>query len=153
MNKNVAIAIIAVLVLAGLGYWFLIANKADENTPKPVIENNSMTNPDLQDDAENKQPVNDSTSLEPVTVTYTDSGFSPSTMTIKLGQKVIFKNNGSVPIEPASNNHPTHNIYSEFDANSPVAAGGTYEFTFTKRGTWGYHNHLNSSETGTIVVE
>ena len=54
---------------------------------------------------------------------------------------------------PASNIHPTHMIYPEFDAKRPVASGKDWSFTFTKKGTWRYHDHLNPEATGTVVVE
>jgi len=33
------------------------------------------------------------------------------------------------------------------------ANGGSYSFTFTKAGTWRYHNHSNASHFGTVIVE
>ena len=53
----------------------------------------------------------------------------------------------------ASNPHPIHTDYSDFDAKRGYAKGERYSFTFFKQGTWKYHNHLNSGESGVIVVE
>jgi len=94
-------------------------------------------------------------------VTYTDSGFSPSTLTIKKGDTVIFKNTASDAMRVASNPHPVHNGYpttggcvsSTFDSCTNIAPGQSWSFKFDIVGTWGYHNHLNPNEGGTIVVQ
>jgi hypothetical protein len=66
---------------------------------------------------------------------------------------VIFKNESGKKMWVASDDHPSHLIYPEFDAKKGVETGSTYEFVFNKVGTWGYHNHLSPSSTGTVIVE
>lgn len=88
-----------------------------------------------------------------VTITYNGTAFSPATITIKSGDTAAFKNSSSGSFWPASNPHPSHTAYLGFDAGNPVAAGGTYSFTFTKVGQWGYHNHMNPTQGGTVVVQ
>lgn len=98
-----------------------------------------------------------------VIVTYTDLGFSPKSITINQGDTVIWMNNSSRNMWVASNIHPTHNEYPEesaddcsgssFDACTGVGVGKNWSFVFDEVGEWGYHDHLNSSRTGTIVVE
>ncbi|MBI3618430.1 S-layer homology domain-containing protein [Candidatus Peregrinibacteria bacterium] len=89
----------------------------------------------------------------PSVVTSTDVGFIPSSITISAGATVTFKNDGTGPMWIASNPHPVHTDYPGFDAGRSVQHGETYQFTFTKAGRWGYHNHLNPSQGGTIVVQ
>jgi plastocyanin len=86
-------------------------------------------------------------------VKYTDSGWDPSTLTIKSGETVTFENDSSDDAWPASNVHPTHLLYPGFDAKKPLLHGDSYSFTFTKVGSWGYHNHLEPDVQGTIVVK
>jgi plastocyanin len=99
-------------------------------------------------------------------VVYTDAGFSPSTLTVQAGDTVTFSNQSSVDFWPASAAHPTHAVYSgtslsehcpdgseAFDACAGISPGESWPFTFNKVGTWRYHDHLNPSRTGTIVVE
>lgn len=101
------------------------------------------------------------TALVGHTVTYTDSGFSPASITVRAGDSVTFKNDSSQPFWPASNPHPVHTGYpttggcigSTFDACGPIAPGGSWSFTFGIKGAWGYHNHLNPGFDGTVVVE
>ncbi len=94
-------------------------------------------------------------------VTYTDSGFSPSVLTVKLGSIVTFQNKASDAMRVASNPHPTHTGYptrggcvgSTFDACKDIGPGTSWTFKFDIAGTWGYHNHLDPKEGGTVVVE
>jgi plastocyanin len=86
-------------------------------------------------------------------VKLTDSGWEPSTLTVDKGTTVKFVNDSSDDFWPASNDHPTHLLYPGFDAKRPFVKGQSYEFTFDKVGSWGYHNHLNPSVEGTIVVK
>jgi plastocyanin len=94
-------------------------------------------------------------------VEITSSGFSPEILKIKPGDTVTFVNKDSNPHWPASNVHPTHMEYPEpggcigssFDACGPLNTGETFSFTFSREGTWRYHDHLNSGLTGTIIVE
>jgi plastocyanin len=88
-----------------------------------------------------------------VTVTLTDSGFSPSSITINQGDSVKFVNDSSGKMWVASAPHPTHTDYPEFIAKTAANHGDEYTFTFTKPGSWKYHNHLNASQFGTVVVE
>lgn len=87
------------------------------------------------------------------TVTYTASGFSPRSVTVKSGSTVAFKNESSGELWVASDPHPIHTGLLGFDAKKGIASGQTYSFTFTKAGTFGFHDHLNPSHTGTVVVE
>lgn len=89
---------------------------------------------------------------EMVLVTYTDSGFSPKSVTIDAGDTIRFMNESSGTFWPAAKPHPFHTSVPGFDAKRAISAGSSYEFTFTKTGTFGYHNHPYSSISGTVIV-
>lgn len=97
-------------------------------------------------------PITTDQNIETV-ITYTDEGFSPVSVTVKQGETVTFENKSSNSFWPASNDHPSHLIYPEFDPKKKIPAGESYTFTFDKIGTWGYHNHIKASQKGTIIVE
>jgi plastocyanin len=86
-------------------------------------------------------------------VTITDKGFSPSKLTVEAGTIVTFINKSTKSRWPASNPHPQHTDYSEFDARMQVAPGSSWSFTFDKPGTWKYHDHLHPELSGTIIVK
>ena len=85
-------------------------------------------------------------------VTYSDSGFSPAALTVKVGESVEFKNSSKVTVQVNSAVHPTHTLYPELNIGT-IAPGESKSVTFTTAGTYKYHNHLNAGETGTIEVE
>ncbi len=86
------------------------------------------------------------------TVNFTDNGFVPKSLTVKVGTTVRFTNESSGQMHVASNPHPTHTLLPGFDELQAVDKGGFYDYQFIKVGTWGYHNHLTPQVTGTVVV-
>lgn len=150
MNKASIIVIIAVgiLIVGGIAYWY--------STPyQPVKQAVESTTP-----TPTRTPQTPPAAAR-VTVTYTASGFSPSTITIQKGDTVVFKNTASDGVWVSSNPHPVHTAYpttggcigSTFDACKPIPPGSSWSFTFGVAGTWGYHDHLNPGKGGTIVVQ
>jgi len=85
-------------------------------------------------------------------VVYNGTAFVPSSLTIKPGTIVTFKNTGTDLMWVASDPHPLHTDNSEFDAKRGYATSEDYAFTFTAAGSYGFHNHLNPSATGLITV-
>ena len=86
------------------------------------------------------------------TVELQDDGFLPSEISVAKGETVIFTTTRKKQFWPASNLHPTHQIYPEFDPKRPVEADGSWSFKFDKAGRWRYHDHLAPNLTGTIIV-
>ena len=94
------------------------------------------------------------------TVFYTDKGFSPNSLTIRKGATITFQNQSTHDMRPASDPHPAHTDYpttggcvgSTFDACRIIKPGAYWSFEFDSVGTWKYHNHLNPSDTGTVIV-
>jgi plastocyanin len=94
-------------------------------------------------------------------VEITASGYSPNQITIELGEEVTWTNRNSRAHWVASAVHPTHAAYpepggcigSKFDSCRALEPGENWSFTFNQKGTWFYHDHLNPSNTGSVVVE
>ena len=128
MNKSV-LGVLAVAIIILLGGFFLSKNNQSPAT---------TTSTD---------------SAESSVVIYSNSGYSPANLIVKVGDTVNFKNQSGKSMWVASAPHPTHTDYPEFDAKKGVAMGESYMFTFTKTGTWRYHDHLNPTSFGAIVVE
>ncbi|HEY0964264.1 MAG TPA: hypothetical protein VGE31_00520 [Candidatus Paceibacterota bacterium] len=87
------------------------------------------------------------------TIEITNEGYNPVDLTILQGDTVVFKNSDTVPHWPASNIHPTHQIYSDFDPMKGVPPGESWSFTFTKAGDWRWHDHIYPEQVGTINVQ
>lgn len=86
------------------------------------------------------------------TVTLSEQGFSPKNIVILKGDTVAFKSLTGKPFWPASNDHPDHTIYPEFDPGRLIMPPATWSFTFDKLGSWGYHNHVNPNMLGSVTV-
>lgn len=86
------------------------------------------------------------------TVELREDGFSPSELKINRGDIVTFKTTRNSYFWPASDLHPTHTIYPDFDPKEPVAPTETWSFKFEKVGEWKYHDHLAPYFKGKIIV-
>lgn len=81
-----------------------------------------------------------------------ENNYEPKDLSIKKCTKVVFKNVSSEPHWPASDIHPTHGIYPEFDPREPIESGSEWSFVFDRAGAWKYHDHLNPATRGVIEV-
>lgn len=90
---------------------------------------------------------------EGVIVSMSDTGFIREETVIKKGETVFFVNDGQAPHWPASDVHPTHDVLPDFDSERGLQTGEKYSYTFQEVGEWNFHDHLNASLTGVIVVE
>lgn len=148
-GKTISIGIAAIIVLVG-GWYLSSATPAAAPTLAPITET-SETPATLPSSG--------------VTITYTDEGFSPKSVSVPVGTTVTFVNQTSNPMWVGSAMHPDHVIYDGTTRAAHCAAGyagptpfdqcasGTsYSFTFTKTGEWKYHNHADASAFGSIVV-
>lgn len=148
--KSAIAVIVAVLIIAGGA--FVIMKKNDNKKSTTNTTSQTTNNAPANNASDNSQPANNQSSPAAATITYSDSGFSPSKITVKSGDKVEIKNTSSHSMQFDSNPHPVHTDDPELNVGV-VAAGQSMTFTVTTKGTFGYHNHLDSSQTGSIVVE
>ena len=81
-----------------------------------------------------------------------DKGFFPEKLSIKKGETVTFINKRNKSFWPASNIHPQHSIYPEFDPKRPIEPNQIWNFTFDRVGKWRYHDHTASYYRGVIIV-
>lgn len=160
MNGN-HVGIIVVLLILVAGGWYLLSG-----TPAKA--------PVTETPVSNQMPAVGSTTpemivenaLPDVTVIYSDSGFSPNSVSVTLGTTVIFVNQSSEEMWVASAKHPDHTVYSgtslsqhcpdtsktAFDQCSNAGNGGSYSFTFNKAGDWKYHDHIDATKFGSVTV-
>jgi plastocyanin len=98
------------------------------------------------------EPTNDEEQAVAATITYTDSGFEPSSLTVKSGDAIRVENKSSRSLSFNSDDHPSHTEQGELNVGN-VSPGSSRVFTVTTKGTWGFHNHDNASHTGSLRVE
>lgn len=137
MSKSVTIGVVIVIVLAG-GY--LLFNKtslyksSSTSTPKTAVINTA---------ADVKVAAN---------ITYANNGFSPSLTTVKSGDVVAITNSSPNDLQMQSDPHPAHTDDTDLNVGV-VKASSTKNFTVTKTGKFGFHNHLNPSHTAEITIQ
>ncbi len=162
---------VQLLLLIGMTLFLLSActqqasvETSTQDTAEETSSSIDSTNEEISTDSETTQEDTTSSpegSTSENIITITSSGFSPSTLTVAQGTTVTFVNEDSSAHRPASNPHPSHTGYPEegtcsgsaFDSCTNLAEGESWSFTFNQIGEWGYHDHLNSGLSGTIIVE
>lgn len=161
-------ATIAVFILIAGGAILLLSHSSSMGkTPKMAgVINVTKATPQTSKEVMSTT----SAAMQDVIIKYTDNGFSPDTVTIKQGQTVEFTNSSSSPMWVASGAHPVHADYdgttlsehcqngnptslNVFDECHGIVNGQSWSFTFNKKGSWSFHNHLSASDTGTVSVE
>src|SRR3990167_5415790 len=79
-------------------------------------------------------------------------GFTPSELTVKIGDTVVFDNKDAREHWPASDLHPTHLLCLGFGSQGGIAPGASYAYTFTEAKTCTMHDHLAPGLKGEIRV-
>lgn len=171
------ILIVAAIIVAGSILSGILINKSmsSQETEKQIrIARQTNKLSELNENQPTESPEAnlpiESSVAQPIPeniVIYSDTGYSPSNIAVKTGDTVIFKNESSDKMWMASAVHPLHSVYSgtslekhcpdtdavSFDECEGIRSGESWSFKFDKKGEWKYHNHLKSSDIGTITVE
>ena len=94
-------------------------------------------------------------------VSYTERGFEPSVVSVKLGDNVRFFNSSSGKLWISSDPSASGSMYpgvfngcgsSAFDSCYALSPGEYWEFTFDVEGSWDFNNTLDKSKTGVANV-
>ncbi len=133
MAKNTWIltTLITILVIGFAGYQYMTTRSSLGPLATPASK-------DIPEDAH--------------VITLTEDGFVPDEITIKKGEIIAFVTTTGNLFWPASNLHPSHLVYPEFDPMEPVQPDSVWSYTFEKLGEWKFHDHLAPYFTGTITV-
>ncbi|OGY91672.1 MAG: hypothetical protein A3H70_01375 [Candidatus Komeilibacteria bacterium RIFCSPLOWO2_02_FULL_48_11] len=167
-NKGVAAKLIIILiVIAALAIIYMWARKSSQGGEigegaNIEQERGEETAPPVIAEPETTPPAESSA----LVVLFTENGYEPASLTVKKGETATFTNTAANPTWPASAKHPTHTVYpgsdiakcgtpeaaNIFDACKGLSEGASWSFTFNEAGTWNYHDHLNPTKFGKIVV-
>lgn len=151
---NVKYLVIIIVLVLGLGS-FLFKDQILGTTPSTSVE----PTPEISVDTSSTTPTAiegspspSATQAEETMVTLTSSGYSPASLTVKAGTKVIFINKSGKTSTVDSDPHPVHTSFPALNLGA-FKDGEILTFTFDKIGTYGYHNHLNIIQKGSVVVQ
>lgn len=139
------IAAIVATGLIGAGVLIFSNDSAEAPTPQPQTASQSA------DPASNEQASQDETKSE-FKITYSDSGFEPTSLTVPVGSAITVQNDSSSALQFSSDPHPSHTDNPELNAVN-LESGASTTVTVNTKGTWGVHNHLNHDHSATLVVE
>ena len=145
--RNLVIGVVVVAVLFLGGYLLLNGSKKSADTNNSSTNNNTSTN---------NSTNNSTTASDSVTVTYTNTGFTPFSVTLKKGGTLIWKNDANDQVQIGVNPHPVHTgnrAITNGEFTLDLNPGGTKTLTINDTGTFSYHNHLDPTESGTIIVQ
>jgi len=79
--------------------------------------------------------------------------FFPKTISIKAGQQVTWTNYDSAPHWIASDPFPKDDGFAALNSGGALTHGDSYSLSFSKAGTYTYHDNLNPFKLqGTVVV-
>jgi plastocyanin len=146
MNKYLVALIILVAFVSVVATGYLLF----KNTVMKILSQNVST--------QTTQKVNlaeiNKKVIPAETITLTNSGFVPQTITIKAGARVVWLNKSGVVGTVNSDNYPTNLLYpflnfGQFDN------GSSFSTVFPKTGIYTYYNFLsqNQSQRGKVIVK
>jgi len=138
MAKKVILGLIIIVILAGGGYLLFHKTKSNTSTTSGNTSSQSSSSSNSQKIA--------------ATITYSNDGFSPAQTTVSSGDTVAIKNTSSSTMNLDSDPHPVHTDDSDLNVGA-VDAGQTKTFVVTKKGSFGFHNHLDPSQRGNITIQ
>lgn len=128
-SNNKAVTGLAIIVSAGLIIYALVASqmKQEYNVNQIQIDQTAK-------------------------VQITPDGFVPATIKILPGSQVTWINADNKTHKIAANPHPTHSDLSELESPELVP-GASYTYKYGQKGIFGYHDHLDITKTGIVIVE
>lgn len=143
---NTLLWLVLLVVVVGGGYLLLKGQNASkmvqENKVMPTVATGSVSPVTKQED----KMANE------VTINVTATGFDPKTVNVKVGTKVTWVNKSAAMANVSSAVHPTHLVYPPLNLGNFVD-GASVSLVFKDKGTFKYHNHLDASQFGSVVVE
>ena len=82
----------------------------------------------------------------------TPTGFSPSTIKVNVGTKVVWVNYDQAPHQVAADPYPSHSELPALVAPKALGYKQTYSFIFTKPRTIHFYDELNPTWQGSVEV-
>ncbi|MHB1086720.1 MAG: cupredoxin domain-containing protein [Minisyncoccota bacterium] len=100
-----------------------------------------------------KERIVDLRGQERVAIVLNENGFEPRDIRVTRGTIITFTTTRQYKFWPASNAHPSHDVYPQFDPKRVLGPEESWSFTMDDVGSWGYHDHVRSYFTGIIYVD
>jgi plastocyanin len=135
------------------------ANVFDAAVPSPTISGETDVTKGGSSESNSVTPtvtaINTNSFVQPSSgssVSYTNNGFNPKTLTVKSGTMIKFVNQSGNQMWIMSVETSGGKKLDGMDMGVSVGKDGSYEYQFNSPGSWGYTNKNNQSQTGVITV-
>lgn len=150
MNKKLLVGVFFLVICGGVLLLYTHTNSSSSFTPQGLIPTSTSapTPTSVYGPGSSRQAV---TPNPKDNVVLTASGFVPKVLTIHAGDTVTWMNNSGVQATVNSDPHPLHTAYPPLNLGE-FNDGDILILTFPKPGRYSYHNHLDATQTGTILV-
>lgn len=136
MNKKRLISSLIILGIIIVGSWLFL----------DVWQHSSTSDPKRTEEVHKTKAA-----LPAAIITYTDEGFSPRNLEVRAGEPIRIINKSTRSLQFASNDHPTHARNPALNI-AVIAPGKDATLQADQLGTWGYHNHLRATDSGTLTI-
>ncbi len=146
-TSKLVMGILLLVVGLGLLVWALTGRKAEA----PASQSSETSQSTNSEDSAKTSESSAETESTAATIVFTNDGFTPNKLTVKTGTVVTVKNESSNRVQFSSDDHPTHREDPEINMKT-LAPGESGTFTAKTVGTHGFHDHIDDSKTGTLVV-
>ncbi|MBI5138822.1 MAG: hypothetical protein HZA95_03435 [Candidatus Vogelbacteria bacterium] len=176
--KTAGIVVVVIVILAALGFWYKNQGDSTQNPePAPISPTTETKDSDAalgggSASGESSAPSETSSATAedaaPATVkvntqviaevakninaSYSSGAFDVTSLALKVGDSLTFKNNSDAAIRVSSNPHPVHSEHPDMDSGM-LQPGASWSYTFKVAGTYGFHNHLNPGAAGSVTVK
>ncbi|MBI3366312.1 hypothetical protein HY041_01620 [Candidatus Roizmanbacteria bacterium] len=147
MSNKILLILVGAAVV-GIGAYYFMNNQYKQPVMNPTGTPTIMISPTVS------QTVVTGTlkAMNETTVTITASGFEPKSVKVKVGTKVVWVNKSGTDVSINSALHPSHLLYPPLNLGI-VHNGDSVSLVFNMSGSYKYHDHLDASHTGVVVVE
>jgi len=146
MNKNLIIGIVGFILIAGGVYFYMNPQQSTQTEQGEKSSQKTAANSPDQESFEN------GSMSEGYIVELGNNGFSEESIIINQGDRVVWKNISGRKATVDSNPHPIHTSNPELNLGE-FEDGEELEFIFSKIGSFSVHNHYDSGQSMTVVVE
>lgn len=155
MIKKYIIVIITIVFAVWLGFFFKQKAAIAPEAPVNGVEEMATTTVNVATTTVKKTTTTKTATpkIGLYTVYYTDKGFSPTTIEIKVGSTITFVNDSSKDMSIASAGIGGFGAVTLFNQEGSVGRGGTFKVSPSGVGAWNYMNRMWQGDKGTIVVK
>jgi amicyanin len=150
MNRNMAVAMVLVLVAIAAVSALLIPNNQDGQNQNNQSDMSQMSEEEMDgmQSSQSEQPASNGSAVATKEAEIENFDFKPATIKVKIGDTVTWTNK-----DTAKHDVVDDNDNPDGPKGPLLSKGESYSFTFKKAGTYNYHCSPHPYMKGTVIVE